>query len=121
MGWTMAGYVMENTILGNCRRSSCANTIPRGLATEQLCLDHFLDEAFRRTEQTLERCHQGQMIDTKGIEWLLTDALAIVNNLEDEAHERSSGQRDRMLELLLLLANVHEHVAHQSIRSTRLA
>ena len=41
---------------GGCRRESCANVIPAALATERLCLDHFLDEAFLRTDHMLTRC-----------------------------------------------------------------
>lgn len=53
------------------------------------------------------------------VEWLLADALAIVKNLEAGASEPNPEQRDRMLELLLILANLHEYVAHHSIRLNR--
>ena len=101
---------------GQCRRASCANTIPPTLAAERLCLDHFLDEAFVRTGEALERCRQGRAIQPKGLEWLLADALAIVKNLEEGTGEPSPEQRDRMLELLLILSNLHEYAAHHSIR-----
>jgi len=55
------------------------------------------------------------------LEWLLADALAIVKNLEEDAGEPNPEQRDRMLELLLILANLHEYVAHHSIRLDRRA
>jgi len=55
------------------------------------------------------------------LEWLLADALAIVKNLEADAGEPNPEQRDRMLELLLILANLHEYVAHHSIRLDRRA
>lgn len=53
------------------------------------------------------------------VEWLLADALAIVKNLEEGASDPNPDQRDRMLELLLILANLHEYVAHHSIRLNR--
>lgn len=95
------------------------NSLPQGLAGEQLCLDHFLDEAFLRTDDTLERARQGEMLDPHDLEWLLTDALAIVKNLEEGAGNPNADQRDRMLELLLILANLHEYVAHHSVRVER--
>lgn len=104
-----------------CRRDACHNAIPGTLASEQLCLDHFLDEAFTRTDQALQGCRSGRSIDAKGLEWLLADALAIVKNLEEGAAEPNADQRDRMLELLLILANLHEYVAHHSVRIERLA
>jgi hypothetical protein len=91
------------------------------LKGEQLCLDHFLDEAFVRTDQALQGCRAGRSIDAKGLEWLLADALSIVKNLEEGAGEPNPEQRDRMLELLLILANLHEYVAHHSVRVERLA
>ncbi len=55
------------------------------------------------------------------VEWLLADALAVVKNLEEGAGEPNPDQRDRMLELLLILANLHEYVAHHSVPLNRLA
>lgn len=104
---------------GSCRKISCANSIPHSLSREQLCLDHFLDEAYKRTDQAFERCRAGQPIDSVSLEWLLADALTIVNNLDVEPAERSEDQRDRMLELLLILANLHEYVAHVSTQTMR--
>jgi hypothetical protein len=95
------------------------NPLPPGLAGEQLCLDHFLDEAFLRTDEILERARLGEALDPNDLEWLLSDALAIVKNLEEGAGNPTPDQRDRMLELLLILANLHEYVAHHSVRLER--
>jgi hypothetical protein len=84
-----------------------------------LCLDHFLDEAFFRSNQTLARCRQGHAMNPGDLEWLLADALVIVTNLEEDAVGPNPEQRERMLELLLILANLHEYVAHHSIRLDR--
>jgi hypothetical protein len=57
------------------------------------------------------------MIDSVGVESLLADALTVVNSLDDHSTPRDARadyQRDRMLELLLILANLHEYVAHIS-------
>jgi len=78
-----------------------------------------LDEAFLRTDETLERTRQGETLDPDDLEWLLSDALAIVKNLEEGAGSPNPDQRDRMLELLLILANLHEYVAHHSVRLVR--
>ena len=82
-------------------------------------MEHFLDEAFVRAGQALEQCRNGLPIDPHGLEWLLADALAIVKNLEDGSANPTTEQRDRMLELLLILANLQEYVAHHSIRLDR--
>jgi len=103
----------------SCRRELCAKPIPAALISEQLCLDHFLDEAFVRTDETLSRCREGRAMNASDLEWLLADALAIVKNLEEAAADPQPEQRDRMLELLLILANLHEYVAHHSVQFKR--
>ena len=110
---------MNATVTGNCQKAGCANSIPIALAGSQLCLDHFVDEAFIRTDQALSHCREGRAIDSDRLQWLLSDALAVVKNLEEGADEPKPEQRDRMLELLLVLANVHEYVAHHSVRIER--
>jgi hypothetical protein len=113
------GLMMTTSVPASCRKHPCANAIPSSLASEQLCLDHFLDEACIRTDQALERCRAGQPIDSPGVEAMLADALVIVNHLDGQPDPRSDRQRDRMLELLLSLANLHEYVAHISSQTMR--
>jgi hypothetical protein len=115
------GCAMNQLSLGSCRRAQCTKSIPVALANERLCLDHFLDEAFVRTDQTFDRCREGRAMTSGDVEWLLADALAIVKSLEEDTGDPDPQQRDRMLELLLTLANLHEYVAHHSVRADRLA
>jgi hypothetical protein len=110
---------MDAPVPGKCKRAECANSIPTALANVQLCLDHFVDEAFARTDLALGRCREGRRIDPGGLQWLLSDALTIVKNLEEGADEPKPEQRERMLELLLILANLHEYVAHHSVQIER--
>lgn len=112
---------MTATAITTCRREGCPSAIPPGLTTEQLCLDHFLDEAFVRTDNALQSCRQGRSLNQGSLDWLLSDALAVVKHLEESADEPNPDQRDRMLELLLILANLQEYVAHHSVRIERLA
>ena len=104
-----------------CRRSNCVNTIPSSLASERLCLDHFLDEAVARVSVALEQSRREQPIDASGVEQLLADSLAIVSNLEEDTAGPDPEKRERMLDLLLSLANLHEYVAQYSMRLNRLA
>ena len=54
---------MDANVPGKCQRAGCANSIPTALASLQLCLDHFVDEAFVRTDLALGRCREGRTID----------------------------------------------------------
>src|ERR1700723_4694152 len=99
---------MTAAIAVHSPRPGCAKPTPPALTRTELCLDHFLDEAFLPTDQALQRCREGAPLTKESLEWLLSDALATVKNLEDSADEAQPEQRDRMLELLLLLPNLHE-------------
>lgn len=110
---------MNSALSVTCRKSGCLREIPAGLSAEQLCLDHFLEQAFSRTEESLKSCRTGLPLDQRVLEWVLSDALAVVKNLEDSADVPDPEQRDRMLELLLSIANLHEYLAHHSIRLQR--
>jgi len=114
----MSGAVQEG-----CRKIPCANPIPLALVSEHLCLDHFLDEAFLRTDETSINCRSGKTVNSVELEWMLADALVVVNSLDPDAgtFQPNGVQRDRMLELLLNLANLHEQVAHHSVNRGRLA
>lgn len=103
-------------VLENCQRELCRNPVPAALAAERLCLDHFLDEAFVRADHAIEDCRNDRTLRSAELEWLLADALSVVTHLEDQAALPNPDDRDRMLELLLMLANLHEYVAHHSVR-----
>lgn len=112
---------MNSAVTAGCRKGGCTRQIPSGLSAEQLCLDHFLDEAFSRTEESFRSCQNGVPLKPEILEWVLSDALSVVKNLEESADAPNPDQRDRMLELLLIIANLHEYLAHHSVRMQRLA
>jgi hypothetical protein len=112
---------MNPAVTASCRKGGCTSQIPSGLSTEQLCLDHFLDEAFARIEESFQACQNGRALKPEILEWVLSDALAVIKNLEESADTPDPNQRDRMLELLLVIANLHEYLAHHSVHLQRLA
>ena len=77
----------------SCRRAGCPKSIPAALANQRICLDHFLDDAFTRTDQTFGRCREGRAMNPADVEWLLSDALAIVKNLEEKAGDPEPDDR----------------------------
>jgi len=110
-----------SSLTSNCSRQSCPNPIPEGLVAQNLCLDHFLDEAIVRTDQALDSWRRGMPLSSQDVEWLLTDALAVVSNLEQDADNPNPDQRDRMLELLLNISNLHELAAQHSVSLRRIS
>ena len=116
MPWDEAlGCVMEIPASAKCRWPACSNSIPLSLTAEQLCLDHFLDEAFVRTEYALAQCRQGQPVNSAALDWVVTDAQAVAKNLAECESDSTPEQRERILELLLILANLHEYLRQHSV------
>ncbi len=102
----------------SCRATGCSQAVLPVLASEFLCLDHFLNRAFGRANKVLEQCQQSQPLDPRILDWLLAEGRRAVRVLAGEAGPVDLTHRERILELLLLLANLHEYVAHHSVKFT---
>jgi len=102
----------------SCHVAGCSQVVLPALASQFLCLDHFLDQAFRRAGEVLDQCRQSQPLDPRTLDWLLAEGRRAVRVLAGETGPVDSAHRERILELLLRLANLHEYVAHHSIRLT---
>jgi len=93
----------------------CAEGVPLALAQEQLCLNHYVDQALARLRVARETCHKGGPIEARTLEWLLADADFVVQSLSQNGFAQSPAQRARVLELLLGLANLQEYLRHHSV------
>lgn len=99
-----------------CRVAGCTETVPPALALEQLCLNHFIEQAFSRIGAALEDCRRGQNANPEALDWLLADAEFAVQALAQNDHVRTQAQRDKLLELLLSLSNLQDYVRHHSVQ-----
>lgn len=102
--------------LRSCRVVGCDQGVPPALAHEQLCLDHYLDQAFTRLRGAFEHCHRGQPLDPRTLDWLLAHADYAVQSLAQSGGSRSPTQRVKLLDLLLGLANLQEYLRHHSVQ-----
>jgi hypothetical protein len=109
---------MGSSELQSCRVTGCSQAVLPALASEFLCLDHFLDQAFSRAGEVLDQCQHSQPLDPRTLDWLLAEGRRAVRVLAGEAGPVDAGHREKILELLLRLANLHEYVAHHSVRLT---
>lgn len=104
--------------LRSCRVAGCSEAVLAVLASEFLCLGHFLDRTFAHASRVLELCQQSEPLDPRTLDWLLTEGRRAVRVLAGEAGPVDPAHRERILELLLRLANLHEYVAHHSVKFT---
>jgi hypothetical protein len=90
--------------------------VPAALTAGGVCLDHFLDASFVRADDALAKCHRGEPIDAKTLDWLLEDTHITLKSLADTAARNDLAQQSRILELILCVANLSEYVAHHSVK-----
>ncbi len=100
-----------------CQTAACSAPVPPGLIRHGVCLSHYLDDAFTRVARTLERCQHGHPLDSGTLEWLTDQGDLAVRLLSQDGMgmAKLSGERTKLLELLLCLANVQEYVRHHSV------
>lgn len=104
-----------------CQKARCEQPVPPALAGEQLCLDHFLDRAHVRANDALESCQQGKAIDAATLDSLLADAHVTLKALAEMTVRQEPERQERVLELLLCISNLHEHITHHSGRLSQTA
>jgi hypothetical protein len=103
------------TWLGSCRAIGCSQGVPATLVQERLCLDHYLEQAFALLQAAFELCQQGKPVDRRVRDWLLADVDFAARSLRQNGHGHTPAQRDRLLELMLGLANLTEYLRHHSV------
>jgi hypothetical protein len=99
-----------------CRRSGCKDPVPPAMAGDELCVNHFLDQAHVRAADALETCQNGGAVGPDVLDWLIADAEVTLKALAARDFYSDSEQQARVLELLLCVANLHEYMAHHSDR-----
>jgi hypothetical protein len=100
----------------HCRMEGCENGVVPILAADFLCLDHFLEQSSNRASQALERCQQALPLDSKTVDWLLSDAQHAAVALAIRPDQHGTDDQDRILDLLLCLTNLQEYIRHHSVQ-----
>ena len=80
-------------------------------------MGHYLDLIFVRLGAVLDLCQTGRQIAPGAFDWLLTQGDFAARALADGGGATEPGERTRLLELLLCLANLNEYALHHSIES----
>ena len=100
----------------DCKTQACPEAVPAALAAEQLCLSHFLEYAHQRASDALGCCVQDRPVETGEVDWLLSQANYLLLLMARAPDGFPPPQRDRMMELMLCLANLNEFIRHHSVR-----
>ncbi|HEV2287750.1 MAG TPA: hypothetical protein VGR81_02225 [Candidatus Acidoferrales bacterium] len=103
----------------HCHIEGCGREVPKALARETLCLDHFADMVIAQTDAVRAKCLGAEPIDEAMLEWLLSDAPHKVQALAGGESGSEARNNERILELLLCLSNLHNYIRHHSLEVKR--
>lgn len=98
-----------------CRTPGCPAGVPQLLRIEALCPEHFIEHAFTCAASALDRLERSAPVEQRDVDWLMSDAAFIARDLTQRADSLPTVHRDRLLELLLCLTNLHEYLRHHSV------
>lgn len=102
-----------------CRADDCVELVPPPLTSQGVCLDHFVELVVRRADQVRKQCLQAQPVDEKTLDWLLADARHVVQALSNGGYSSAADDGQKILELLLCLANLQDYISHHSLHVNR--
>jgi hypothetical protein len=97
-----------------CGRDGCPGGVPPSLAAEKLCVEHYLEDAIERLEETVTSCRDGHVVSPKVLDKLRNNADFAVNYLAAQGSDDSLQQKELVLYFLLGLANLHEYLSHNA-------
>jgi cellobiose-specific phosphotransferase system component IIA len=84
------------------------------MTAENLCVDHYFEEAIERLEEAVTSCRDGHVVSPEALEKLRTHADFAVNFLSEHSADDSLRQKELLLQFLLGLANLHEYLSHNA-------
>ena len=94
-----------------CRMEGCNQEIPLALREDGYCLDHFVEGTYLRARRAVEAIQKELPLEAGAFEWMFEDAKMALKALVRDSNEP---YREGVMELIAVLANVHEYL-HQQV------
>jgi hypothetical protein len=82
-----------------------------------LSLDHYLREANQKVDEIAGCLRHGEPVPPETRDWMLAQVEFVVDVIGAENMELDQEMRSRLLELLLSIANLNEHIRAETSRS----
>lgn len=96
-----------------CSAPGCKVEVLASLKSQGLCLEHYIEQTFRKLDLVTDYSRSGQSVDSSTLEWLVAQVDCIVETVGSVNTAVDPERHSRLLELLLAMANLHEHAVHQ--------
>jgi hypothetical protein len=74
-------------------------------------MSHYVDQAMKQLEDAAKQCREGNPVDAKTLDLLRTHADFAVQMLAGK-DEKNPCNKERLLQFLLGLANLHQYLSH---------
>ncbi len=94
-----------------CRIAGCKGQVYPVLSEREVCLEHFLDAAFDHAGAAQAAADKSLPVDRRTLECLLDEAHLAAQFLTGPGESVDMSARERLLEFLLHVANLHEYAA----------
>jgi hypothetical protein len=94
-----------------CKVPGCGRKVAMVIAQKGLCVTHFLDQAFDHASTALAFSQGSVPLEASTLNGLLDDAHLAAQLLTEPSYPLESAPRERILEFLLCVANLHEDAA----------
>jgi len=110
---------LSNIQVAACHVAGCQASVFPELEPQGFCLEHYVGDAMKRLHSALADCRKGGAIERGDLEKLAQEARFAVNHLAGNETQEASANRERMIELVLGVANLNEHMRRSSMRETK--
>jgi hypothetical protein len=108
---------LESIKVTTCHVAGCQASVFPELERTGLCLDHYVDEAMKRLHAALNDCRQGKCIERRDLDELAREASFAVGFLSVQERQEGPSNRERMIELVLGIANLNEFLRRNGTRT----
>jgi hypothetical protein len=98
------------TLVHTCLSQGCQAEVPKAFGDSSFCLEHYVADATQKLEAAKESLSNGRGVDGLKLDWLLTQVDFVVEMIGNESLAPTEAQRSKLLELLLGIANLNEHI-----------
>jgi hypothetical protein len=78
---------------------------------EKVCTKHYVDEAMRHLETAAALCRQGHTIQSSELDRLRAQADFAVRRLAGDCEQDGNHEKERLLQFVLGLANLHQFLS----------
>jgi hypothetical protein len=88
-----------------------------GLHESGLSLERYVLEANQKLDEITDCVRQGEVVERETRDWMLTQVDFVVETIGDENLQLSEDLRSQLLQLLLAIANLNEHIRREASAS----